>query len=463
MRKVAQYILAVTAAGTMAMLVGACGGGGGGAGTPVVANGDITALGSITVAGIKFEDTLANITADDTPKTAAFLQPGMMVKVSGARGDDVSGSAAEIEVENEVRGAVTAVGADSLTVLGQAVFVDGGTVFANAAGLGGIVAGDNVEVHGARDVTGDILATRVEKLNANPLGDELRGVVATKVGTTAGTFTIGGSALTFSFDNNTALPHGAFEVGETVEIHLTGTAATRVEREDVEDDKFKAGEGQEMQVEGFVSNFVATPGTFLVEGKPVETTQATRFEGGLVTDLVNDVKVEAEGHIRLADNTLLVDKIKFKDSVRIETNVEAVAANSLTVFGKTVQVTSKTKNAVLLGTLAPGNGVRIRGFMNQDNTSFTATELQSSNPVAADQHIFQGKVMSLTGSSMVLGKPLPGGLTVNVSGAGEFRDDDENLLSAPVFLGSLRPGVTVVKARGAFASGTLTANKAEIE
>lgn len=467
MRTFSKNILSVAVVGIMAITFGACGGGGGGAAaTPVAANGTITALGSITVNGIKFDDALAHITADNATKTPAFLQPGMTVKVDGTRGDDVTGNATEIEVENEVRGAVAAApGAESFTVLGQTVFVNGGTVFANAAGIGGIAAGDNVEVHGARDVAGDILATRVEKLDANPLGDELRGVVATKVGTT---FTITGSGQTFTFDNaTTALPHGAFEIGETVEVHLTGGAATRVERENIEDAEFEPAEGQEMRVEGTVSNPpvpAGTPGTFQVGGRRVETTQATQYLGGLPIELINDIEVEAEGHMRIADNTLVATKIKFDDTVRFEADVQAVSATGLTVLGKTVHVTSKTKNAAQLGTLiVVGRGVKVRAFLNQDNTSFTATEISDSNAVNPNQIIFQGRVISFSGSSIVLAKEAPAGITADISTAVEIQNDNDVPISSAAFMASLRPGQTVVKVRGSFAGNALTANKAEIE
>jgi hypothetical protein len=56
-------------AGTLALLVAGCGGGGGGGaaggGTPVVSSGTMT-KGSVILNGVRFEDTLAHITADDT-------------------------------------------------------------------------------------------------------------------------------------------------------------------------------------------------------------------------------------------------------------------------------------------------------------------------------------------------------------------------------------------------------------
>jgi hypothetical protein len=475
MKHIAKYMFGFAAVAAAGFALSACGGGGGGTssaggtagtGTPVVASGTIEKLGSITVGGIKFEDTLANITADDTTKTAAFLQPGMAVKVKGTRNDDgVTGTATEIEVENEARGTITAKGADNFTVLGQTVFVDGGTVFANVANFAALAVNDAVEVHGSRDTTSAIRATRVEKLNANPLGDEFKGVVATKTGTTSGDFTLTGSASTFTYNASTVLPNGMFDVGDLVEVHLSGTTATRIERENVEDDsKFKPSQGQEFQVEGYVSGFTATPGTFQVGGQAVQTTSSTRYEGGLSSDLANDVKVEAEGHYQ--GTTLVADKIKFKDSVRFEANLEdPVSAGSVTVLGRTVFITSRTIQNPRDGSFVVGEGVKIRAFLNQDNTTFTATRIdEDSNPIASNDHVIQGLVITASSPTIVLVKGT-GGFTVDTAGLSDvnFKDDNDASIGRTAFFGALKAGQTVVKAKGTYSSGTLTAREVEIE
>jgi DNA-binding transcriptional LysR family regulator len=184
--------------------------------------------GSVIVNGVRFEDTAANIHPDDTGKVflPADLKDGMTVKVRGEINDDrVTGRALEIEVENEVRGTVNRVGTDTFTVLGQTVFVDGGTVFANVAGIADLVAGTSaVEVHGQRDAAGVIRASRVELLVGPGVVDEVRGVVAGKDASPgAGTFSIGGLS-TFTYDAETDIVGVvAFDNGDLVEIHLEST------------------------------------------------------------------------------------------------------------------------------------------------------------------------------------------------------------------------------------------------
>lgn len=478
MRSIAKYMFGTAAVAAAVFVLSACGGGGGGTtggtSTPVVSAGTMT-KGSVIVNGIRFEDTAANISADDTPKTPAFLQSGMTVKVKGRRNDDgVTGTADQVEVENEVRGTITAKGTDSLTVLGQTVFVDGGTVYANVANFAGLAVNDAVEVHGSRDSTGAIRATRVELLTGPGVVDELRGVVAGKDASPgAGTFTIGGAA--FTYDGTTVIVGGTtFSNGDLVEVHLNGTAATRIEREDAEDNGFDPTEGQEVEVEGYVSGFTATPGTFLVGGQAVQTTSSTRYEGGLSTDLANDVKVEAEGHFRTSDGTLVADKIKFKDAVRFEANLEAVSADNVTVLGRTVFITSRTIQNPRDGSFQVGEGVRIRAFMNQDNTTFTATRIdEDSGPVASNDHVIQGLVISSANPTIVLVKALPAGFTVDTTGLLDVNFKDDNDSSSgndnpypggrTAFFAALKPGQTVVKAKGTWNAGTNTLSAREVE
>ena len=85
----------IALAASIALTVSACGGGGGGdttasggtGGTGIVSIG-VMNKGSVILNGVRFEDTTANILIDDTPKTAAALQNGMVVKVLGSRSEE---------------------------------------------------------------------------------------------------------------------------------------------------------------------------------------------------------------------------------------------------------------------------------------------------------------------------------------------------------------------------------------
>jgi hypothetical protein len=429
--------------------------------------------GSVIVNGVTFDDTAAKIAADDSANLpTTFLQDGMVVKVKGKRNDDgLTGTADQVEVENEVRGAITLKGADTITVNGQTVLIDGATVFANGTptnDFAGLTLGNNVEVHGQRDVLGVIHATRVEEFGAGvQVVDEVRGPIDSISGTG---FSISG--LTATTNGSTVIvPAGtALQIGMVVEVHLSGTTATRVEIEDLEDDEFRHGEGIEFEVEGLISGFTTGSNTFKVGSESVTIGSSTRFEGGIKGDLVNDVKVEAEGHSR-SGGALLAEKITFKENIRIE--AVAGGTGSANVLGLTVKTTSLTRFEGLANEAAitTGNGLRIRGFLNRDG-SITATRVILQNPDSNGRSILQGPALDVNTGQKTL---KIAGITITMAtGAQSFNDDssdsvDDNVLFASLdqFFSAISSNRMIVKAKGTFTAGSpagsLAATEIEIE
>lgn len=434
-------------------------------GAAVISKGAMT-KGSTTVTGIRFEDTYANITADDTVKTPAYLASGMTVKVKGTRNaDGITGTADRIEVENEVRGPIASKGTDTFVVLGQTVLTDGGTIFANVTpsnDFSGLAVGDHVEVHGQRDAVGVIHATRIEEFGVGtPVVDEVRGIVSGLTGTLSGTFNIG--SLVISYDDSSIKDPvtGTLANGVLVEVHVNSSLyAVKIEFEDLEDVEFEPAEGAEFEVEGFIAGFSAHPGSFTVADEPVQTTASTRFEGGVPADLADGVRVEAEGH--MTGGVLVAGKITFKETIRIEANADA--NGSAGTLGLTVQVTSLTEwggGLTVAGDIVQGNGLRIRGFLNLDGATITATRVERlSNPVAAGNDILQGPVSSFNTAANTL---VIAGITVNIGSvpANDIKNDDDNVITLSQFYASLTAGKTIVKVR--FNSSTFIADKVEIE
>src|SRR5262245_22047625 len=255
-----------------ASILAACGGGGdggsGGTGSPsgpisTVSSGVMT-KGSTIVNGVRFEDTTANISIDDTPKTAAALQNGMVVKVLGTvNSDGINGTAQRVNALVEVRGRPTSVNAaaQSLVLLGQTVLVDDQTVFSNLTGINAITPGPGgtlIEVHGLRDANGTIRATRIEAAQAQMADatlDEIRGVVANGLGNRPVTFTLGGQAINVVATALIQPTNGNWPNGTVVEVYcssrpcvdVNGTfQASRLKVED--DNHFQPASGQRMEV-----------------------------------------------------------------------------------------------------------------------------------------------------------------------------------------------------------------------
>jgi len=417
--------------------------------------------GSVVLNGVHFDDSAAVITADDVSKTAAFLADGMTVKVKGAvNADGLTGIAEKIEVVDAARGVIATIGTDTLTINGQTVLVDGGTVLAGAGvtSLMSFTANDNIEVYGDRDDTGVIHATRVEKLAvAGAIG--VRGAVSGKNGTT---FSIGGFNIT-SGASTTMVPSGApFNNGDIVDVRLNGNTAIQITVEHLDHPEFEPSEGQEFSVEGMLSGFSATS-TFKVGFSQAQLGASISIDGGVLADLVDGVKVEAEGHT-ITGGILTAEKITIKDNIRLEANADG--PGSANVLGKDVKTTSLTRlNSGLqdIASITADDGLRIRGFVNRDG-SITATRVDKRNTVNTDEMIIQGPAKDINAAAHTLTIM---GITVSAGSAIARPNDDsgtgtlEMLLDS--FFSSLTADRTIVKAKGSFLADTLTASEIEIE
>jgi Domain of unknown function (DUF5666) len=356
MNKFSQVILLIAS-----LVLTACGGGSGGSadnggmGGTGVSSGVMT-KGSVIVNGVRYEDSSASISIDDTPKTAAHLQNGMVVSVSGTVDNSLrNGTAQQVNAVVEVRGTVTSKDATSnpqrFVVLGQTVMVDDLTVYSNTTFAAITATAPNpsiVEVHGLRDAAGNIRATRVEGSQSqqidslgnitgmtNPSEDEIRGIISNLSGST---FNLGSQVVRI-ITGAQILPNGAtITNGRLVEVHCATRPcidplnqqfqATRIE---VEDNSNRPGNGQRFEVEGLISGFGIVQGQFFVAGVPVTTSGSTTFRGGISTDLANNIKVEAEGSWN--GTHLVANKIEFKRSViRLQGIVLASPAPTINTF-----------------------------------------------------------------------------------------------------------------------------------
>jgi hypothetical protein len=430
--------------------------------TPVAMMGTVLTDNGLTVNGTSFDASSATVSSGGVARDPGFLDNGMTVKLKGRMNEDgLSGIADRIKVVLEVRGGISSIGTDSLMVLGQTILVNGMTVFADTPGLTALKVGDKVEVHGLRDSSGAIMATRIKLLAPEQQAiDEVRGLVSN---TTATTFDIGGLTVTFNADTIVEPAGAAFGDGDIVKVHLNGTTAVLIEVERLADAEFIPEEGQEFEIEGFISGFTDPAADFLVGDQTVRLASDAEFRGGDIADLGDNVMVEAEGLI--SGGVLLADKIKFKDTIRIEANADT--NGSADVLGKTVAVSSATRLNHLPGGLADilaGDGLKIRGFLSQDGSTIMATRVQKhSHPFDPDKILLQGPVSAFDATPGAE-KLVIAGITVTISGvqADDLEHEGRRATLDEIFA-SIVPDRTIVKARGLFSDGILAANKLEIE
>jgi hypothetical protein len=454
-----------------AALSGCSSDGGGGGTTPdggttagsAVSKGVVTSAGagSVVVNGITFSTSASTaVKIDDNPSAANLLKPGMVVKVTGSS-DAAAGTgiATEIEARDALEGTISAVGANTITVMGQTVRIednvtrlnDDDTVktFASAA----FAPGQIVEVHGFADDNGGLRATRAAKKASGEF--EVKGFV-TSTGATFGLALTPGGAPVLNVTGT--LPTGAI-VGSPVEVKAgaapSGGAvtATSVKLED----KLGAA-GEKVEVEGIVAS--GDVNSFVVNGQQVTTSPATVFEGGLKTDFATGIKVEAEGPLN-ANGVILAARISFRSNIKIEGNVSGITSNSLQVLGKTVVINPApmTRQDLINNVpIATGDHVEVHAQLGSDGTTLVASRIRVKNP---DTRAFlQGPVTVASGTMAILGS------TITTNATTEFRissDSSETAVTQAAFLAQLKTGVTVVKVRWASGNTALAVEQAEIQ
>lgn len=304
-----------TVAVVSTMLVTACGGGGNVSTdlpTPAplaaaaVYAGPIAGFGSVIVNGMRFSSVGAELVDDDSQAIELQdLASGMTVRVSGDADDSTQlGTVRKLEVVRGTRGAVTAVdqGASTLTLLGQVVRTDMATAFQGLANLAALTVGQMVEVYGATQADGSLLATLVETKAALG-GVRLTGVVQ-GLNAPAATFQVG--TLTVKYD--TALVTGVLRDGQSVRVRaanepvnevLTATSVRSAAVGVIDVSTVSAG--TRMKVKGIV---LAEPvnGQFQISGTTVDLSQALiKSSSGTISILAGQV-VEVKG---LWNGTLL--------------------------------------------------------------------------------------------------------------------------------------------------------------
>ena len=460
------------------LTVSGCGGvdnmAGGGTGGTGISYGSVTGFGSIFVNGVEFSTSGATIRRDDMSINESELRKGMIVEVQGSIMSGTSGAATAVRVEEAVRGPVESktgtASAGTLVVLGQTVQVDNATLIDNnVPDFAAIAAGMLLEVHGHRRADGAIAATFIER-KTTPVVFEVRGTVANH-NAGAQTFSIG--ALTVNYGtaiiNDMPMPSGSNWNNLFVEVKgmicasnpVCGTlTATKVEPEGL-----GMADAANAEIEGFVTALVSTS-DFTVNSQRVRTTGSTVFSGGLQSEIAVGVKLEVEGS--LAGGVLTAAKVKFEESVKLESNA-IVSGSTITleaIPGVTVTANAFTefKNTTATATnLASLNGrnVRIRGRAS-GATSVIATEIEdrgSSNPNG--DAILQGTVAKSDVSNPTF---IILGVTVNTSSLSlaDFRDVNDNAVGSNAFFNALSANGGLVKAKGrlpaavnAFLAGTL--------
>ncbi|CAD5372364.1 conserved hypothetical protein [Rubrivivax sp. A210] len=388
--------LLLLAVATSAAVLG-CGGGVGTGGTgsfsTSYSSGSITGLGSVTVNGVRYDDSQAVVEGEGLSGGRRDLRLGMTVDVdSGPVTTTATGAiatATRIRVDSELVGPVNAVdrAASSLTVLGQRVLVDVTTDFDDrlpAGRLDGLLVDSKVQVFAVFDPAQSAYrASRIEPV-ADTRAWHLRGPLAA---VDAQSVRIG--AVSYSYAGVAAPANLA--VGQFVRLTLSGSGlpagtyavtgfgvALRV-LADADDLKFK----------GLVSALDSLS-SFSVNGRPVDARGATLVPAG-GAGLVLGARVQIKGQVRggtlrATEVSVVTEDEEHQAGLELHGSIDSVNRDTSSLvlrdtddrlhivgFGGPVRYRDNNRSAA---DLQRGARVEIKGLPSADGRRLEATDIR---------------------------------------------------------------------------------------
>ena len=372
------------------MVLAACGGGGiaseggiGGSGISMGVMQDQNASTNTTkVNGVTFDTTNTTYSVEGGSASAANVQPGMVVVVQGSINPvTMTGTADSIAYADLLEGPITAMTATSISAMGQTILVDGATIYSGSGvtGLSSLANGDVIEVSGFFTATGNIYATYVERTGSST--HEIKGIITAinpgvsfNIGTLQVTWPDTASLLVDNFVQATGMMSNA--------TTLVATSVTSLSQD------LAVADADEAEVEGLVTSacipsmpLLATPCSLLLGFVTVQVNDTTQIDGGLLADIQPGVRIEVEGS--LTSNIVNANKITFKDSVELMSNVSAKGADTITLeFGTNDAIVrydplvTELSGYLAFSDIAVGNHVKIRA--RKAGTDLIATRIENS-------------------------------------------------------------------------------------
>lgn len=379
---VTRWIAAVTATG---LLLTACGGGGssgttagsGGASATAkqVAAGTVTGFGSVIVDGNRFDDSSATVSIEfdsASPKSGALteIKLGMQVEVQS----DDGLKAGRISVSPEIVGKIASLAADGFVVLGQTVKIStdlsNPTAFEGVASLAGLAVGDVVEVHGQRDASNALVATRIER--KDPSSVAFVRVVGTVGGLNAGGTSFMLGTLTVNVDGTTQVrPAGTtLANGQRVAVYATSATGTSLTARTVVVRRGTLADGQTGKIGGLITGLDFAARTFDLGAYKVDASKAT-FANGTAADLANGRPVRVQG--TLSGSTIQASAVGFLKN-KGDSKVELTGAITDFVSGASFKVRGVPVDA-------SGSGIE---FRNGDVSNLAAGVMVKLEGAVAD-------------------------------------------------------------------------------
>jgi hypothetical protein len=332
---------------------------------------------------------------------------------------------------------------------------------------------------------GVIAASFIERKAGAPTncsqGCEIKGIVKPgSLDPPTTTFQIGGLTVNYltATISDMPTPSGTNWDNLLVEVKGTVLAGTTLTATNVEPEGFQAPEGNEVELEGFVSSLIGGPGTghFMLGTTEVQAANA-QYLGGTKDEVAVGQNLEVEGTI--SGTVITATKVKFQDSVRLEGIVESISSmasntGTMTLKGLTLpntitinwnKATTEFKgNTPVVGV---GDRVKVRGREGATVVGIVnviATEVDGSgldNCTTCDVDL-QGAVQAFSATNQTLTIL---GVEINTSGfsdPADFKGTSDQEIGRAAFFNAVKVG-TVVQVKGRLTTGVITWREVELE
>ena len=315
-------------------------------------SGVITGFGSVYINGVEYETDNASVTIDGSQSAETDLGVGDVCVLQGSvNADGVTGTATAVICTDELEGYVLDVssltnGIGTMNVMGQTVTITADTVFDSdtKASIADLVANDIVEVHGYSDGTGNILATGIETKNA-ATDIEVKGLIS-NLNSNLMTFNLGSLLVDYSSAADVAanLADDLYVEVKTQDP-LSGLTliASKVEIEEDGSLDIDGEEGEDLEVQGVVSNITAT--SFDFNGTTVLFASLETGDDFDVESLVEGMIITVEGYID-ANGNFVVEEIEEDHASENEAEglVTGTTDSTITISVNSVDMTFSVNN-----------------------------------------------------------------------------------------------------------------------
>lgn len=434
----------------------------------VVSHGVISSVDGITVNGVKFDTSRAEIIVNGSSTDRTALQPGMVVRVAGDESDD-SRSASRIEHDRDLHGPISSVDGVNrrFTVLGRTVAVLPDTGI-RGGDFDSLAMNDRVAVSGFTDADGVLRARFIDEDGEGGL--ELEGEIS-NLSTLDRSFFIGSQRVDYSAAALRGFPAGGIAVGQWVEVlgNSVDGGVLRATSLRYESGVLASGNGQAVDLEGLVQR-LESGSSFRVERQLVRVNSSTRYlpNGTSFASLATNSRVFVSGRTD-TDGAVLASRIELAPHTDAEVfgQVDSVdgSDDSLVVLGRTLATTARTvfddqSNGALrpfgLGDVRNGDWVRVAGYVESDG-DYIATRLERRDAPARLRVEGPATVESANQTLRVAG------VRVETNNQTEFRDGNGAGVSRDQFFSQLATSPSLrVRAAGGRSGSSIVAAVAEL-